>query len=52
MIYSVLDQQAHLWAFVDNFFVFGVAAVLAMPLIFLFRRVQPPKRPAPAGGGH
>ena len=52
MMYSVLDQQAHLWAFVDNFFIFGVAAMVAMPLIFLFRRVQPAKRPVPAGGGH
>ncbi len=49
-LYSLLDQQAHLWAFMDNFFLFGVLAVAAMPLIFLFKRVQPAKRPSPAAG--
>jgi DHA2 family multidrug resistance protein len=39
-IYSLLDQQAHLWAFVDNFFLFGVLALGGIPLIFLFKRVQ------------
>ena len=48
MLYSTLDQQAHLWAFVDNFFTFGVMAVLAMPLLFLFKRVQPTSQPAPS----
>jgi DHA2 family multidrug resistance protein len=49
-IYSLLDQQAHLWAFVDNFFVFGVLALGGIPLVFLFKRVQYAKKP-PAGGG-
>ncbi len=39
-IYSLLDQQAHLWAFVDNFFLFGLLALGGIPLIFLFKRVQ------------
>jgi DHA2 family multidrug resistance protein len=50
-VYSQLDQQAHLWAFVDNFFVFGVLALCGIPLVFLFKRVQYAKKP-PAGGGH
>ena len=43
---AVLDQQAHLWAFVDNFFLFGVLALAGLPLIFLFQRVQYLKKPA------
>ena len=45
-VYSLLDQQAHLWAFVDNFFMFGVLALCGLPLIFLFKRVQFTKKPA------
>jgi len=45
-VYSLLDQQAHLWAFVDNFFVFGVLALGGIPLIFLFKRVQYARKPA------
>jgi DHA2 family multidrug resistance protein len=43
-VYSLLDQQAHLWAYVDNFFVFGVAAICGVPLIFLFKRVTAPAK--------
>jgi len=50
-IYSVLDQQAHLWAFVDNFFLFGVLALAGIPLIFLFKRVQYAKKTTP-GSAH
>ena len=39
-IYSTLDHQAHLWAFVDNFRLFGLLALCCLPLIFLFKRVQ------------
>ncbi len=46
-IYSMLDQQAHLWAYVDNFFKFGLMAVCTMPLILLFKRVSHPAKPAP-----
>jgi DHA2 family multidrug resistance protein len=46
-VYSLLDQQAHLWAFVDNFYLFGLLALGGVPLIFLFKRVQYPTRPAP-----
>ena len=47
-VYAVLDQQAHLWAYVDNFFLFGAAALIGLPLIFLFKRVTAPAKPAPA----
>jgi DHA2 family multidrug resistance protein len=50
-VYALLDQQAHLWAFVDNFFMFGVLALVTMPLIFLFKKVQYAKKP-PAGAAH
>ena len=46
-VYSLLDQQAHLWAFVDNFFLFGVLALAGIPLVFLFKRPQYAKKPAP-----
>jgi DHA2 family multidrug resistance protein len=49
-VYSLLDQQAHLWAFVDNFFLFGVLALGGIPLVFLFKRVQYTKKPAAAAG--
>jgi DHA2 family multidrug resistance protein len=49
-VYSLLDQQAHLLAFVDNFFIFGAMAVITMPLIFLFKRVTAPTKPLP--GAH
>jgi DHA2 family multidrug resistance protein len=47
-VYALLDQQAHLWAYVDNFFLFGAAALIGLPLIFLFKRVTAPAKPAPA----
>ena len=43
-VYSLLDQQAHLLAYVDNFFIFGAMALIAMPLIFLFKRVTAPAK--------
>jgi hypothetical protein len=47
-MYSLLDQQAHLWAFVDNFLIFGILALLAIPLVVLFKRVKPSKAAAAA----
>jgi MFS transporter, DHA2 family, multidrug resistance protein len=41
-IYNTLDAQAHLWAFVDNFYLFGLLALCGIPLIFLFKRVRQP----------
>jgi hypothetical protein len=40
MIYQTLDHQAHLWAFVDNFRLFGLLALAGIPLIFLFKRIK------------
>jgi len=49
LIYSVLDSQAHVWAFVDNFRLFGLMALACLPLIFLFKRIQrAPVRPTEA----
>jgi DHA2 family multidrug resistance protein len=47
-LYSLLDQQAHLWAFVDNFYIFGLLALGGIPLIFLFKRVSYAKKPPAA----
>jgi MFS transporter, DHA2 family, multidrug resistance protein len=40
LVYNTLDHQAHLWAFVDNFRLFGLLALAGIPLIFLFKRVK------------
>jgi hypothetical protein len=47
-VYSLLDQQAHLWAFVDNFYLFGLLALAGIPLVFLFKRIAMVKKPATA----
>jgi DHA2 family multidrug resistance protein len=40
LIYNELNQQAHLWAFVDTFRVFGLMVLCCLPLILLFKRVR------------
>ena len=45
IVYQTLDQQAHLWAFVDNFKLFGWLALGCIPLIFLFKRISGVKKP-------
>jgi DHA2 family multidrug resistance protein len=40
LIYNMLNQQAHLWAFVDTFRVFALIVLCCLPLIFLFKRVR------------
>ncbi|HXR46050.1 MAG TPA: DHA2 family efflux MFS transporter permease subunit [Candidatus Limnocylindrales bacterium] len=45
-IYQTLDRQAHLWAFADNFRLFGWLALGCLPLIFLFKRIKRRKGPA------
>ena len=42
LFYNLLNQQAHLWAFVDTFRVFGLMVLCCIPLIFLFKRVKRP----------
>jgi len=39
-VYDLLNQQAHLWAFVDTFRIFCALVLCCIPLIFLFRRVK------------
>jgi MFS transporter, DHA2 family, multidrug resistance protein len=47
LIYNTLNAQAHLWAFVDTFRMFGLMVVCCLPLILLFKRVKRPVvRPA------
>jgi DHA2 family multidrug resistance protein len=40
LIYGTLNAQAHLWAFVDTFRVFGLMVLCCLPLILLFKRVK------------
>jgi len=40
LIYNVLNQQAHLWAFVDTFRIFTLMVLCCLPLIFLFKRIR------------
>ncbi|HXR04037.1 MAG TPA: DHA2 family efflux MFS transporter permease subunit [Verrucomicrobiae bacterium] len=40
LIYNVLNQQAHLWAFVDTFRIFALIVLCCLPLILLFKRVR------------
>jgi DHA2 family multidrug resistance protein len=48
LIYNLLNQQAHLWAFVDTFRVFGLMVLCCLPLIFLFKHVPHGKKLAAA----
>jgi MFS transporter, DHA2 family, multidrug resistance protein len=48
--YALLNQQAHLWAFVDTFRLFGLLALGCVPLIFLFKRIK--HEPVRAGEVH
>jgi hypothetical protein len=47
-IYNTLDQQAHLWAFVDVFMLFGFIALGAIPMVLLFKKVKAAPKPGPA----
>jgi MFS transporter, DHA2 family, multidrug resistance protein len=48
VLYHRVLEQARLWAFVDNFRLFGILALACLPLVFLLRRTLPPGRGAPA----
>jgi DHA2 family multidrug resistance protein len=41
IIYGRLLDQARLWAFVDNFRLFGLLCLACVPLVFLFKRAKP-----------
>jgi len=48
VIYQILQQQAGLWAYVENFRLLVPICFALAPIIFLFKK---PKRPAPSGMG-
>jgi len=50
LIYQTLQQQAGLWAYVEQFRMLMPICLLLVPIILLFRKAR---GPAPAGaGGH
>ena len=51
-MYNILDQQSHLWAFVDNFYIFGMMALAGIPMLLLLQKVKRPAAKPPAGAGH
>jgi DHA2 family multidrug resistance protein len=40
LIYNTLLSQSSLWAFVENFRMFGFLCLLCLPLVLLFKRVK------------
>jgi DHA2 family multidrug resistance protein len=40
LMYNSLLQQSSLWAFVENFRLFGVLCLVCLPLVLLFKRVR------------
>lgn len=40
LIYNTLQSQASLWAFVENFRLFGLFCLACIPLVFLFKKVK------------
>ena len=48
-IYGALLEQSSLWAFVENFRLFGILCIICLPLVFLFKKTKgkgqsPPRR--------
>jgi DHA2 family multidrug resistance protein len=50
LIYNSLLGQSSLWAFVENFRLFGLACLLCIPLVFLLKKVK--RGSAPPPGAH
>jgi DHA2 family multidrug resistance protein len=48
LVYNSLLQQSNLWAFVENFRLFGVLCLVCIPLVLLFKRVQRGQKPIAA----
>ncbi|HWC59511.1 MAG TPA: EmrB/QacA family drug resistance transporter, partial [Verrucomicrobiae bacterium] len=48
LLYNSLLQQSNLWAFVENFRLFGVLCLVCLPLVLLFKRVQRGQKPIAA----
>lgn len=45
LLYGTLQSQASLWAFVENFRLFGVACLVCIPLVFLFKKARRARAP-------
>ena len=48
LMYHSLLQQSNLWAFVENFRLFGVLCLVCVPLVLLFKHVQRGQKPIAA----
>jgi MFS transporter, DHA2 family, multidrug resistance protein len=48
LLYNSLLQQSSLWAFVENFRLFGVLCLVCLPLVLLFKRVRRGQKPIAA----
>ncbi|HTU02874.1 MAG TPA: DHA2 family efflux MFS transporter permease subunit [Candidatus Sulfotelmatobacter sp.] len=48
LLYNVVGQQAQLLAFMDNFRLVSLLAILAVPLVALFKRPKPHRAASPA----
>jgi MFS transporter, DHA2 family, multidrug resistance protein len=48
LLYNSLLQQSNLWAFVENFRLFGVLCLVCLPLVLLFKRVRRGQKPITA----
>jgi DHA2 family multidrug resistance protein len=48
LLYRTLQQQAALWAYVDNFRALALLCLVCVPLVLLFRRVRARSSPAAA----
>jgi DHA2 family multidrug resistance protein len=49
LVYGLVQRQAAMLAFIDNFWIMGVIFLCAIPLMFLMKRAAPHKGPM---GGH
>jgi DHA2 family multidrug resistance protein len=41
IVANLIDQQATMLAYVDNFWLLGVAVLAMIPFVFLMKRVKP-----------
>ena len=48
LLYGTMVKQATLWAFVEDFRLFGVLCLCCLPLVFLFKKTKHRPRPGPA----
>jgi len=48
LIYQLVQRQAHMMAFIDDFWILGVMFILLIPFMFLLRRTKPQQKELPA----